>query len=246
MLVHGSDCSIVIKTAQREMDVPYSDETLREAVSILKEEASIEGDGVRRGIRKISGVTGCVVSPLTIGTAPFLLYLAMGAAGVPLYVSETRNLFKYELNLLPTEDTEYFDLIQDRRAINSEQLTMNNERKLYEGCRVKEFELRILRGEAIKLKMDICGECVPRTYQEGNCASLMRRPTGSAEVPYTDIFNRKSEERFNSDYVTYRINGQEYSNIYGITLLPKKQGGTNTKLWIKRALQQNGDILAVI
>ena len=80
MKVQGGDCSIVIKTQHRETDIPYADETLREAVSFLEEEASIEGDGVCRGIRKSGGVTGCVVTPLTIGTAPLLLYLAMGAA----------------------------------------------------------------------------------------------------------------------------------------------------------------------
>jgi hypothetical protein len=116
MLVNGCDCSIAIKASHFEKDIPYSDETLREAVSILQGEASIEGDGVCRAIRKNNGVTGCVVTPLTIGTAPLLLYLAMGAAGLPMFVSETRNLFKYELNLLPTEDTDHFDLIQDRNT----------------------------------------------------------------------------------------------------------------------------------
>jgi hypothetical protein len=198
--------------------VPYSDETLREAVSFLQEEASIEGDGVCRGIRKISSVTGCVVSPLTIGTAPLLLYLAMGSAGLPLFVSETRNLYQYRLDLLPTEDTEQFDLIQDRK----------NERLLFEGCRVQGFELRVMRDEAIKLKLEICGERAPRAY------------------PYTDTFTREQGERFKGDCVTYKINGQEYTNIYGITLVSKKLGGTNTELWIKRALQQGGDIPAVI
>jgi hypothetical protein len=208
----------VIKTAHREIDVPYSDETLREAVSFLQEEANIEGDGVCRGIRKISGVTGCVVSPLTIGTAPLLLYLAMGAIGLPLFVSETQNLFRYELNLLPTEDTEQFDLIQDRK----------NERLLFEGCRVQGFELRVMRDEAIKLKLEIYGECAPRAY------------------PYTDNFAREQGERFKGDCVTYKINGQDFTNIYGITLVSKKLGGTNTELWIKRVMQQGGDIPAVI
>ena len=68
------------------MDIPYSEKTLREAVSLLQEEASIEGDGVNRAIRKRGGVTGCVVAPLTIGTAPLLLCLAMGSAGLPVFV----------------------------------------------------------------------------------------------------------------------------------------------------------------
>ena len=218
MLVNGCDCSIVVKTQHRETDIPYSDETLREAVSFLQEEASIEGDGVCRGVCKTSGVVGCVVTPLTIGTTPLLLYLAMGAAGTPAFVSETKDLYRHFLDLLPTEDTEHFDLIQDR----------GGERLLYEGCRVQGFELRIMREEAIKLKLEICGECPPRVY------------------PYTDTFERESGERFKGDSVTYQINGQEYKNIYGITLVSKKQGGTKTELWIKRALQQGSDIPAII
>jgi len=218
MLVNGCDCSIVIKTAHREIDVPYSDETLREAVSILNEEVPIEGDGVCRGLRKDNGVKGCIVTPLTIGTAPLLLYLALGSVGMPVFVSETKNLFKYQLNLLPLEDTEHFDLIQDRK----------NERMFYEYCRVLGFELRILRGEAVKLKLDIIGEYPTRAY------------------PYNDTFEREQGERFNSDCVTYTINGKEYKNIYGITLLSKKKGGTKTEIWIKRSLQKGTDIPANI
>jgi len=211
MFVNGRDCSIVIKTAHREIDVPYSDETLREAVSFLQEEAAIEGDGVCRGIKKSGGVKGCVVTPLTIGTAPLLLYLAMGAAGSPIFVTETKNLFKYQLNLLPLEDTEHFDLIQDRK----------NERLFYEYCRVFGFELRVMRDEAIKLKLDIVGEYAPKVYLE------------RCQAP-------EENERFSGDCVKYFINGKEYKNIYGITLISKKKSGTRTEIWIKRALQKKG------
>jgi len=213
MFVNGCDCSIVIKTAHREFDVPYSDETLREAVSIMQEEASIEGDGICKAIQKKSGVTGCVVTPLTIGTAPLLLYLAMGSAGMPLFVSETRNIYKYNLNLLPLEDTEHFDLIQDR----------GGERNYFEYCRVFGFELRVMRNEAIKLKLDIVGECPTRPY------------------PYIDRFEHEAGERFSGDCVKYFINGKEYTNIYGITLISKKKSGTKTEIWIKRALQKGSD-----
>jgi len=227
MLVNGCDCSIVIKTTHLEKDIPYSDETIREAVSFLQEEASIEGDGVYRGLRKTVGVTGCVVTPLTIGTAPLLFYLAMGTAGNPVFISETRNMYQYHLNLVPMEDTEHFDLLQDRSS-NNEQLTNNNERKLYEGCRVESFELRIMRNEAIKLKLDITSECIPVFY------------------PYLDTFEREAGERFNGDSITYKINGQEYRNIYGFTLVSRKQGGIKTEIWIKRALQKAPDIPSVI
>jgi hypothetical protein len=214
MLINGCDCFIVIKTSHWETDIPYVDETLREAVSLLEEEASIEGSGVCKAIRKINGVTGCIVAPLTIGTAPLLFYLAMGAVGKPVFISGTRDIFQYSLDLSPMEDTECFDIIQERKK----------EKKLYEGCRVKGFELRIMRDEAIKLKLDIYGEQIPRAY------------------PYADNFIKEQGERFFGDCVTYKINGKEYTNIYGLTLISKKQGGTKTELWIKRALEQGSDI----
>jgi hypothetical protein len=228
MLVNGCDCSIVIvrsgfagshrRNAAHFCTVPYSEETIREAASLLTEEASIEGDGSCRAIRKSSGMTGCVVTPLTIGTAPLLLCLAMGCAGLPLYVSETRNLYRYTLNLLPTEDSARFDLIQDR----------GGSRKLYEACAVTGLELRIVRGEAVKLKVDVSGERPPVTY------------------PYSEIPVTETGERFSGDFVSYRINGTEYANIHGLTLAAKKEGGTKTELWIKRSLEQGGDLPQLI
>jgi hypothetical protein len=218
MTVQGCDCLIVIKTAYREMGIPYAVETLREAVSLLKEEAAIEGDGSCRAIRKNSGVTGCVVTPLTIGTVPLLLYLAMGSAGLPLYMSETRNLYLYRLNLLPIESGSRFDLVQER----------GGSWILYEGCAVTGFELRINRGEAVHLKLDICGNRPPAIY------------------PYQDMAPTETGERFMGDRVTYRINGNEYRNIYGLTLSAKKEGGTKTELRIKRALEQGGDLPGII
>jgi hypothetical protein len=200
------------------MGVPYAEETIREAVSILKEEAAIEGDGSCRAIRKSGGVTGCVVTPLTIGTAPLLLCLAMGSAGLPLYVSETRNLYLYKLNLLPAEASTRFDLVQER----------GGSRKLYEGCAITGFELRINRGETVHLKLDVKGEQPPAIY------------------PYTDPLPTEGGGRFSGDYVAYRINGNEYRNIYGLTLSTKKEGGTRTELWIKRALEQGGDLSGIL
>jgi hypothetical protein len=157
MLANGCDCLIVIKTEYREMGIPYAVETLREVVSLLQEEAAIEGDGLCRAIRKSGGVTGCVVTPLTIGTAPLLLSFAMGSAGLPLYVSETRNIYLYRLNLLPVEDGSRFDLVQERAPFGIPNGDAENQgfsahlpgrRTLYEGCAVTGFELRFNRGEA--------------------------------------------------------------------------------------------------
>ena len=218
MLVNGRDCLIVIKTAYREVGVPYAEETIREAVSLLTEEAAIEGDGLCRAIRKSAGVMGCEVTPFTIGTVPLLLYLAMGSARLPLYVSETRNIYRYNLNLLPMEDSTRFDLVQER----------GGSRKLFEDCAVTGFELRIHREQTIKLKLDIRGEQPPAIY------------------PYTDPLKTETGERFMGNRVTYRINGTEHPNIYGLTLSTKKEGGTKTELWIKRALERGPDLPGII
>jgi len=230
MKVNGCECSIVIKTKHSEMAVPYSEETLREAYSLLAEEAPVEGDGINKAIRKRGGVSGCVVTPLTIRSAPLLLCIAMGSAGLPVFVSETRSVYKYCLDLQPFEDADLFDLIQDRGA-------GINERKLYESCRVISFELRCVREEVIKLKLDISGEFPAVTY------------------PYKDItLSQTSEmsgtvigkERFSGDFVKYQINGKDFYNIYGLTLSVKKEGGTKTELWIKRSIERGQEIPEVI
>ena len=218
MKIQGSDCSIVIKTTYKEFDVPYSEETIRDAYSLLQEEAAIEGDGSCKAIRKKSGVIGCVVTPLTIGTAPLLLYLAFGSAGLPVFVSETRSLYQYRLSLLPMEDSICFDLVQDR----------GRERNLYEGCRVKGFELRTEHERAVKLKLDIHG----------------KRP--AVVYPYIDTIKPETGEFFKDDFVTFKINGNEYNNIYGITLISKKEGDTKTELWIMRILEKGSDIPEII
>jgi hypothetical protein len=199
----------------------------------LLEEASIEGDGSCRAIRKKSGVTGCVVTPLTIGTAPLLLYLAFGSANIPVFVSETQNVYKTKINLLPLPDTACFDLVQDRQ-MNNEKRKEKNERLLYESCRVNGFELRIEREQAIKLKLDICGE--------SSAVSYFYTDTSSPSEP----FEPEKRERYNGDNVAYKINGKEYKNIYGLTLSCKKEYGTRTELWIRRSLEKGNEIPQII
>ena len=154
MKVQGCDCAIVLRVGEREMAVPYTEETIREGSALLVQDASLEGDGVCRAIRKRGGAAGCVVAPLTISTAPLLLCLALGAAGNPIYVSETRSLYRHALSLAALEDSLRFGLAQDR----------GGERRLYEGCQATGFELRVDRDEAIKLKLDISGEWPPVPY----------------------------------------------------------------------------------
>ncbi|MDR1030193.1 MAG: hypothetical protein LBL76_04910 [Treponema sp.] len=213
MTAQGRDCAIVIRTDYREMGIPYSEETVREAAVILREEASIEGDGVCGGIRKSGGATGCVVAPLALGTAPLLLALAMGGAEAPEYVSETRNLYRYALELLPAEDGARFDVVQERGGL----------RRVYGGCVTAGFELRINWEQAVKLKLDIRGEQAPAMW------------------PYQEMAPTETGERFMGDRVRYWINGKEHLNIYGLTIAARKQGGTRTELRLHRVLQPGAD-----
>ncbi|GHV48556.1 hypothetical protein AGMMS49546_39170 [Spirochaetia bacterium] len=245
--VNGRDCCITLKTQYREVcrnaerfclaipqsgiALPYAEETIRGAVSLLKEEAAIEGDGVCGGIRKPCGVTGCVVTPLSIETAPFLFVLALGRSEFPVFVSGTRNLYRHTVNLSAMEGGLRFDLIQDRGTV----------RTLYEGCRVQGFELRIMRDEAVKLKLDICnalpglcfGDHPPVSYSYPERAAVYGG-------------ERAFCERFKEDGVAYRINGVEQKNFYGLTISTHKAGGTQTEVRIHRILDSAMELPPVI
>jgi hypothetical protein len=229
MTVSGRDCVITLKTQYREIGLPYSEETLREAVSLLQEQAAIDGDGICRAVRKVTGVTGCVVTPLTIETAPLLIALALGRAGAPLFVSETRGLYKHELHLCPREDGPFFDVIQERGIL----------RKRYERCRVTGFELRINRGDgseqtgteavkAVMLRLDIRGDTPAATYP-------------SADPPGTS-----GGERFTEEGIRYVVNGNENRDIYGFSITVKKTGGTKTEVKLHRILRPREPFPAII
>jgi hypothetical protein len=213
MNVQGKDCRIFLRRDGTVTGLPCAEETIREAVSLLTEQVAIEGDGLCRAIRKSSGVTGCVVTPLTIETAPLLFALALGEAGTAEFVSETRSLYRHRLFLRPMEDSEEFDLIQEREKLI-----------IYESCRISGFELRIFRGQALKLKIDIAGEYGPEPY------------------PYEKTAGPKAAERFKEDGVKYEINGNKTANIYGLTLTTAKKAGTHTEVRIHRILRRNEEL----
>ena len=218
MTAFGRDCAIVIRTEHFETDIPYSDETVRRDVSLLEREAPIEGNGARAVTGKVVGTTGCVITPLTIGTAPPLLCLALGSVNktVPLAVSQ--DFFRHYMSLGPMEDGERFDIVQDR----------GGERVLYEGCGVEGFELRMTRGEAVKLRLDVFGDEPPRAF------------------PYADRTERTGGERFHGDNITYCVNGNEHKGIYGLLVTSRRKGGVKTELWVNRALNAGPDIPRLI
>jgi hypothetical protein len=218
MYVNGCDCLIIFKTSQSRFDVPYVSETIREDILFLQEEAVIEGDSNSQGMIKSNGVTGCVVSLVTLNTAPLLLSFAFGSFEIPVFVSGTRNVFLYVLKLVPCKVSKSFDVIQNRKV------SISDEKRIFENCRVKSFELRIEREQNIKLRLDVSSESKPRTY------------------PYDENSQREQEEYFHSDFVVYSIDGKEYQNIYGVTIQCKKENGTKTEVWIKRVLEIGNEI----
>jgi hypothetical protein len=214
MNVQGRNCTLVVLTTHTEKSIPYSEETIRENATLLEEYPSIEGYGRCKAIKTSGGAVGCVVTSLTISAAPLLLYLAMGETRLSAHVSETRAIYRHCIDLVPMDDTGPFGLLQDR----------GTEKKYYAACRVKSFEMRILRDEAIKLKLDIYSEKAPVSY------------------PVLDQFKSDRGERFRGENVKYRINDKEYINIYGVTLVVKKESGTKTEVWIRRVLEKDTDL----
>jgi hypothetical protein len=209
MSIQGRDCTITIKTEYRSINLPYAEETVRDAISILKEEAPIEGDGICRGIAKNAGVTGCIVTPLTIETTPLLFLLAFGSGGKAVYVSETRNLYRQNIVLSPKEDGYVFDLVQER----------GGSRKLYEGCRVEGFEFRIMRDEVIKMRLDISGDKAPVSYK------------------FPEQVKKVRSERFSELGVSYEVNGNANKDIYSFSMESHKTGGVHTEVKIHRILR---------
>jgi hypothetical protein len=218
MMAAGRDCVIRVRADDRDSVIPYAEETIREAVTVLIEQAAIEGDGVRRAIRRCCGVTGCIITPLTIETTPLLLGLVLGEAGIPVFVSETRNLYRHELHLVPLEDGKRFELRQER----------GENGKRYDSCGVEGFELRIVKNEAIKLRLDVSGEHGPEIY------------------PVTEKTEFAIGERFKEDGVRYSVNGHELRGIYGLTISVKKTPGVKMEVWIHRVLEGYADIPSAI
>jgi hypothetical protein len=228
-MTQGRDCAVGIIAGGRELGLPYAEETLREAVALLTEHACIEGGGIQKAIRQSCGVTGCVVMPLTMGTAPLVFALAFGHIDNSVFVSETRELYRHTLRLVPARESLRFDVLQKRGDV-----------RLFEGCRVAGFELRIMRSgasttlsdhvSALKLRLDIAGDSPSADY------SLF-------ELPHADC-----GERFKEDGVRYAINGTDVPphRIYGVTLAVRKENGVHAEAYIHRVLGNGGELPDVI
>lgn len=221
MLVNGCDCSIAIQTAHVVIVVPYVSETIRDDLIFLQEETAIEGNGICRGLTKNNGVTGCVVTPLTLKTVPILFAVTFGFVTIPEFVSGTKNLYQHCVYLMPMDYCDGFNVFKQR----------GSERKFMKDCRIGSFELRIEREQSIKLKLDVCSDMPSTVYLD--------------EEPMRE----ETVERFYGENVQYVIKDiltgsvfVEYKNIYGVTLLCNKEQNTITELWVRRVLEQDTDL----
>jgi hypothetical protein len=236
-LVHGSDCSIILRTSQHEIDVPYSEESIREDILVLQEEAALDGDGISKGLKKSNGVTGCVVTPLTLHTVPTLLSVAFGLANNPVFVSGTRNMYKTILKLVPCEDSITFDLIQDRNTKIDDQDEKRKTGKLFEHCRVKYFELRIWRDKNIKLKMDMQSDVSSRNYFYDEIISQ-----GDERLREEKIHGENVSYEF-TDSSSGQMTTESTDTVYAVTIQTMKEHGfLMTGISIKRVLEKGREI----
>jgi hypothetical protein len=150
---------------------------------------------------------------------PLLMALVLGEMAAPVFVSETRNLHRCDLRLVPFEDSLRFELRQCR----------GESERQYILCGVVGFELRINKGDALKLRLDISGD-----YSGISGPVVERRDISIGE-------------RFKEDGAGYVINGRDSKGIYGLIIKTKKdRGGTRTEVWIRRILDCSGDFPATI
>jgi hypothetical protein len=208
-VVCGRDCYILFRVGQKELTVPYSEETIREAEGVVRERACIEGDGVVRALRQRGGAAGCVVTPLTMSAAPLVLGICFGGIGEAVFVSGSRHLYRRHLVLKPYQDCGAFDLIQHR----------GGEGRLFGGCFVRSFSLRINKGEALKVRIDV-GSSVGWVSHNGQGAE------------------GTEGERFKEDGVTYKINGAVTKDIYALKANFSRGGSVSAEVFIHRVLKE--------
>jgi hypothetical protein len=213
-VINGCDVTLRIVFRGDEYDVPFVSRTMRDRWAVLKEEAGIEGDYVKRSLNIRTGTTGGFTTPVTLGTARLLLCLMFGSIDDGVFVTETRGLYRYQLNMKPTELTECFSIIEEWGA----------NRKLYPEVVVKSFELRAHRGENVMVRFNV----------EGNRKSVTTTGIAGNVKPRT-----LPPERFNENGNVYTIDGITCNSIYAITLFCDKTNSLKTQIVLHRILRSD-------
>ena len=195
MNVQGRDCAFTLILGSRLMSLPYSTETLREAPRLITREALLDGtrgDAIPGSVE----TAGCVVTSLSISTAPYLLALALGAEEDPEWVSETRSLYRHRLTQRYGRDGARCAVIQDRvfRV------------RYFLGLRRAGYQLRGAAGDRLYLRLDLQSEA------------------GSEDADYYLAARPPAEEAFRFDQGTLIVNGQAVPGFYAFSLTVNAEG----------------------
>jgi hypothetical protein len=213
-MINGCDVTLRIGFRGDEYDVPFVSRTVRDRWAVLKEEAGIEGGYVCKSLNMRTGTTGGFTTPVTLETARLLLTLMFGSIDGGVFVTETRGLYRYQLQMKPAGLTECFSII--------EEWGMN--RKVYPEVVVKSFELRVHREENIMVHFDI----------DGDTKSVMTQ-----RVVEKACYHSPAPERFNENGNVYTIDGITCNSIYAITLSCDKTNSLKTQIVLHRILESD-------
>ncbi|MDR0908211.1 MAG: hypothetical protein LBM77_00440 [Spirochaetaceae bacterium] len=233
--MNGENCTITIKTKYISASVPYSEESIREAVSIIRD--TDEATGKTSFTRQVDGVAGCVIAPLTVGNAPLLLALAFGREQKASVVSAGSTtgkgdiLYHHSLVMKSLKKSPTFDLIQDRGC----------EKRSYEGCSVWDFEI-----QSLYLRRKIFG--VVNVHNSGNDDDIqhitlkieMRGGNNPVVIGSDKVFSTGSttvnDPLFNDAGIRYEVNGVEVSGIYGFSIKTRRDGKPKVFVRLHRIL----------
>ncbi|GHU40840.1 hypothetical protein FACS1894190_08220 [Spirochaetia bacterium] len=218
-MIQGGDFLLRLITEKFDVDIPFSGKTLREKLNVMRETAAIEGVGLCGAVVEKCGTTGGVTTLLTISNAPALFAVMFGKYTGYEFVSETLNLYKHFIQLVPLHKSPRFELVEKYCSHQNTFLS----------CIVKSFELRFHCDETIKVHLDIDGDVKTQTIPIIN-----------------EIVKRERTEYFSEIGTSYKVDDVNRNSIYGLVVRCDKTNGTKTEIAIHRYLQDEFSFPAVI
>jgi hypothetical protein len=149
----------VIREMRENQIIPATRNTLR-YVPLLLDKKPTAGKNIIKNPQILERkVTGCIVTRMTITTAPVLLLLATGEIEVEGHRPQTRGIYYHELITLDTS-LYYFGIETKNETHIREYLNLI----------IESFELRGERGSAIYMKIDVSGRT--ETTREKNSENI--------------------------------------------------------------------------
>ena len=206
----GRELSLTLELAECASAIPYTGKTIREKISVLSLEASLEGNGLCGAITERRGTTGGFTTLLTLDTVPSLFAAIFGRMAGRCYVSGTRDLYRTEHALCASFASTEFALSEK----------YGNKERYYPRCKCAGFEFRFHRGEPLHVHLEVDGNIPAREAEHGERVKTILHDT----------------ECFTEVGVLYEIDGIAQKNIYGLTITGHKSGGCKTFVRLHRAL----------